>query len=277
MKKQLLCGLAFLLFASAVQAQSPVVIYNGTTGQLFNGTPYAFDSVKVSEKIWGTNTYWNLMGTSSDSSKYVGGAGNARYGAGTDPEPLGFTGSVAGSAISFKLYTDSTSPGFRIQFVTSDDILFGYQWDSVPATADTGFIEVVVPLSDFKIIKGDTISNVALTDFELEDATSQVAFVLMASDTSTLASLGIDDLVIGNLSTLSIYDQDISSGRPAIYPNPCNTGMVNLGESPRNYSLMNSSGAAMKIGTGKTLDVSSLNPGVYYIKMDADVQKLIIN
>lgn len=273
MKKQLLSGIASLVCASLF-AQSPIVIYNGTAGQLFNTTS-AYDSAKVKQDTINGNAFLNIWGTANDTTLTVGTAQGLSYDVGNVLLPLGYTGTVANSVLKFKVSTNGTGAGLRIQFNTFGAIKYGYQWDTIPG-ADTGFYDVTIPLADFKTIVDGEITAVSIIDGLLSASNSQVEFVLLASDSGAFAQVYLDDVEIGNRITTDLSDVSISASATAVYPNPCQSGTLYLREQ-KQYTLMNSTGAVLSSGNSSQVDVSSLNPGVYYIKMDTDVQKVIIN
>jgi hypothetical protein len=276
MKKELLAGMAGLVLSSALFAQSPVIIYNGTAGQLFNGTLTANDSAHVAEdSLSNGNTYLKIWGKSADSTLKVGGVVDASYDVFNSVLPLGYTGTVANSVLKFKVFTDSSGAGLRIQFMTNSNIYYAFQWDTIPG-ADTGFVEVIVPMSQFKTVVNDKLTGVAITDQLLQGTTSQVQFIVYASDSNTYAFVGLDDIEIGNEITTDLPLNNISYASQHVYPNPCRTGTLFLGETQKDYSVMNASGMLIKTGNGKTIDVSDLNAGIYYIKINTNVQKVIL-
>ncbi len=276
MKKNLLCGIAFIALSTTLFAQSPVVIYNGTVGQLFNSSPMAFDSAHVMEDSIGSNKYMEIWGTSPDTSLRVGDVTNAAYDVFNSILPLGYTGTVASSSLTFRAYTDTTMAGLMIEFVTNSQIMYGYKWDSIPGS-DTGFVTVTIPLAEFTTVVDGKLTSVAITDQLLQGTISQVRFVLLAKDSSSFASVGLDDIIIGNSMVTGLETNTLGTQSQTVYPNPCHTGTLFLGEESKEYSITNASGAFVLSGKGKTADVSGLNSGIYYIKIDADVQKVIVN
>jgi hypothetical protein len=62
-----------------------------------------------------------------------------------------------------------------------------------------------------------------------------------------------------------------------IHPNPVTSGNLNFGRKVNNYTLMNSTGAVMQQGTNaEKLDVTGLSKGLYMLKLDGKIEKVIV-
>lgn len=62
-----------------------------------------------------------------------------------------------------------------------------------------------------------------------------------------------------------------------VHPNPITSGNLNFGRAVSNYTLMNSTGAVMQQGVNADkLDVTGLSKGMYMLKLDDKIEKVVI-
>ena len=62
-----------------------------------------------------------------------------------------------------------------------------------------------------------------------------------------------------------------------IYPNPVTNGIVNFSKEVKNIYIFNSLGALVKnVERAKTIDVSDLSTGIYFVKTSLGNSKLFI-
>lgn len=62
-----------------------------------------------------------------------------------------------------------------------------------------------------------------------------------------------------------------------IFPNPITSGNLNFGRTVNNYTLMNSTGVVMQQGANsEKLDVTGLSKGMYMLKLDDKIEKVIV-
>lgn len=63
----------------------------------------------------------------------------------------------------------------------------------------------------------------------------------------------------------------------AIHPNPITSGYLNFGRKVANYSLLNGTGQLVLQGTdSESIYIDRLGKGVYYLKLDEEVEKLVV-
>ena len=92
------------------------------------------------------------------------------------------------------------------------------------------------------------------------------------------ATIGIDDIqYYGPLST-GINDLNTNDKSLSIYPNPVTNGIVNFSKEVKNIYIYNSLGALVKsVERAKTIDVSELTNGMYFVKTAQGNFKLLLN
>lgn len=277
MKKSLL-SLAMGLTFGAAFAQDTLIVFNGTTG-VANGKPYAFDGapIKVTKDTIQSLVVLHLS-TTAATSGYAGGGGVGGYSQKGDLLPLGYTGTVANSLLQFKVSTPLTGPALQIQFKTSDGTIFGKNWNFKDSTSiKTGYGIVTAPVSSLKLkSKAGVFDSTVVTDEQLQDATSEIQFVV--SYTGPKTDIYVDDLFLINTEVVAgLEDETLTSSDFNVYPNPNHTGVINLGENAKSYSLSTISGAIVKEGVGNTINVEGIEKGVYFVRVGNKTTKVVLN
>lgn len=99
--------------------------------------------------------------------------------------------------------------------------------------------------------------------------------------TNSLVSTGSDDVFISKYSSLPTQIKESNKlSSLSIFPNPCFNSFTIKNNHPSNYKLYNVIGAeVMTINTtelSETVDVSQLNAGIYFLKGNTVLSKIII-
>ncbi len=103
----------------------------------------------------------------------------------------------------------------------------------------------------------------------------ELQFAQDAAGTSP-ATVGIDDIQYYGLSTG--ISNLVKNDNLTVYPNPVTNGVVNLSEEAQQISIYNCQGALVKsIQKAKTINVSELQSGVYFITTSKGHSTLFIN
>ena len=84
-------------------------------------------------------------------------------------------------------------------------------------------------------------------------------------------SQGVSD---GNC-VVTALDENLHNSRQAVYPNPTN-GKIYWYET-QNWTLLNVSGLEIQKGQGIEIDLSNLQSGVYFLKLDETVHRITKN
>ena len=255
-KKSLLLGM-FLLAFSLLRAQVPAAY-----------SLHMFDGV---------------MQSSTESAWPDGGASLAIT-------PGGHTGSYCLMTLSWAsnyggvIYIDPTldpansivgTTGLRV-YIKYSDVAAGGLHLSINGTWKNWF--------DFSKLPANTWGKIDIpwSSISIDPATFAITQISLriAQDATTGTSpttIGIDDIqYYGPLSTgineLNTNDQSLN-----IYPNPVTNGIVNFSKEVKNIYIFNSLGALVKnVERAKTIDVSDLSTGIYFVKTSLGNSKLFI-
>lgn len=109
-----------------------------------------------------------------------------------------------------------------------------------------------------------TSRDLNLSEFLLDNQTVHIAFVNKTNDGFKLY---IDDISVEIEDPLGI--NEITNKDYTVYPNPTN-GIVNLSFASELITVYSLAGRELLNGSGKTIDLSSLESGKYFVQYKAD-------
>jgi hypothetical protein len=266
----------FLLVETPTTPVAEYVLYSGQKNTDFiNGDPYNFDNGLTIVET-GTNDKFYKM-TGSTTGYYVGGGGTGSFGATGNPT-INYSGQVANTTVAFTAVTQGKELKLIIVFGNSGKSkVWGYEFVIPASTTPT---VVSAPLGLFKLrdanfsFTGSVINEVDLASIsEFEFGLTYVSDGGVGS-----AELYFDNFMLVDSNPTGINNSNISNTSFLVYPNPCNTGTLNLGESEVSYSMSTATGVVVKTGVGNKVDVSNLEKGMYLISIGkGKVSKVILN
>ncbi|MFN3404280.1 MAG: T9SS type A sorting domain-containing protein [Cytophagaceae bacterium] len=262
MKKTLLSGL-MTVFSLAVFAQSPVVIYDGTSNQGVTGTEfYSFKCASctftVSEPTTGEGSavgndgkFLKLAG-SNTGGYYIGGAGNGNYGSGSGNESFGFPETDPEEVqISFSVTTNNTSSNITVQLKNLNGDSFGSEFVlNNDAAVKAGWTTVTKTLDNFGLIVNDAITATPMTAADVKNLTAfQVVLVCTANMGNCSGEANIDNVKLSMVSSAKDASSSISSSN--LFPNP-STNLTSV-----EFNLVEASAVKVVITdmVGKEMDV----------------------
>lgn len=281
MKKTLLTFAAALTFG-ATFAQAPFIIWDGTSAGAAHGTPFKLGpaTVKLDSFNLGTKVYY-LDVSSVSTSYYAGGAGVATYSAPEVATPLGYTGSVANTTVKYIYSTFGSANPVTVRFdlKTTSGSTYGRESTLKTSTSATDFDTLSVPLSSFKLVNlSDGTFSTPLADTALALATSEVQLNASTKANSGEGAIAFKVAYLHFIQSAPLaIDDDLLTSNFNVFPNPNNTGVINLGENAKSYSLSTISGAVVKEGVGNTINVEGLEKGVYFVRVGNKTTKVVLN
>jgi len=137
----------------------------------------------------------------------------------------------------------------------------GYPWMNM---ANSGF--GVIPNNQWQFFEYDTVITAGTY------STYNVKF-----RGASVGNYVIDDFQIGLTVEDAVGVDEATVNSFSLYPNPAeNTLYIGTEASVKNYVIFNATGSIIKEGTRKTVDVSSLESGMYFIRMNGSSAKKFI-
>ena len=283
MKKYLLFAFCLLTFGFQAFAQpqlpNTLVLYSGDKSiDFINGEPYGFDNGLAIFESGTTDKFYSMIGKTDVAKPYfVGSAGAGSYDPTSNPT-IDYLGQVANTSVAFTSVSQGKDLKLSIAFASDDQSkVWGYEF-ALPAS--TTPVMLTAPLGLFKLRDNSkAFSGAVITEADLATVSKFEFGLTNLSD----GGVGVAELHFDNFMLLDTYltgtsNSNISNAFFFVYPNPCNTGILNLGESEVSYTLSTAIGVVAKSGVGHKVDVSNLEKGMYLISTsNGKMAKVILN
>jgi hypothetical protein len=137
---------------------------------------------------------------------------------------------------------------------------------------------------DVQVRDTNTHGSWIIKDIRIQDyisLSSTMQFIVRTSDFApdiNVTEAAIDDFFIVESEFVSLPENESKAWR--LYPNP-STGMINVANlnTSANYEVRTLSGKHMQSGVlkaGQSIDGSAWDSGIYFVKINDEVQKIVI-